>query len=410
MPKALQFLSPQKVRQGLVLFFFWAVLPLFLVEFLMIVLEPYLSQGIYQYDRDLGFRIRPYANGNNQFGFNDRDYPLQKEPGKFRIVVVSDSFNWAGGRERNYTTLLEKQFEHHYQIPQVDVINTGYPGTHTGEQLAMLKKYGLQYKPDLVVLGFFVGNDFLDGDPNRKRIIVNDVYVDIDRRRELVVFGYPIIGQSRLLLFIQQKYKVFQEAAKSKQSKIPNLRFDDILVASSTPQVPLKIHTGMEQNSAQPPEQSPGIMSLRTFLKVEKTRLKFCDREDLAEGKWDENIDYVLSQISEMNHLLKERDIEFIVAIYPDEIQVNPQLFQQVANEFDLDPKDYELTCMQRILTQHLDSEGIQFINLLERFQHEQKQQPLYLLQEPHWNSAGNQLAASILFEHLVKTTNRFLN
>ena len=80
----------------LLLLFCWTIVPLFLVEVLMIVLEPYLSQGAYQYDPDLGFKIRPHANGNNQFGFNDRDYPLQKEPGKYRILILSDSFNWAG--------------------------------------------------------------------------------------------------------------------------------------------------------------------------------------------------------------------------------------------------------------------------------------------------------------------------
>ncbi|WRH66805.1 MAG: hypothetical protein RSE13_25415 [Planktothrix sp. GU0601_MAG3] len=124
----------------LILFFCWAIVPLFLVEILMIVLEPYLSQGLYQYDPDLGFKIRPYANGNNQFGFNDRDYPLQKEPGKYRILILSDSFNWAGGKEGNYTALLEQKFAQYYQNSQVEVINVGYPGTHTGETISVIKK------------------------------------------------------------------------------------------------------------------------------------------------------------------------------------------------------------------------------------------------------------------------------
>ncbi len=88
---------------------------------------------------------------------------------------------------------------------------------HTVEQLAMLKKYGLQYNPDLVILGFFAGNDFRDADPNRKRIIVNDLYVDIDRNKELIIFGYPIIAKSRLLLFIQQKYQVWHSLKKAKK-------------------------------------------------------------------------------------------------------------------------------------------------------------------------------------------------
>ena len=170
-----QFIKRKRIKNFLLLTFTWIIIPLFLVEILMIVFEPYLFKGLYQYDPDLGFRVRPYINGNNQFGFNDRDYPLETEPGKFRLLVVSDSFNWAGGKDRNYTALLEKKFDNYYGQNQVEVINVGYPGTHTGEQLAMLKKYGLQYNPNLVVLGFFVGNDFRDADPERKRIIVNGI-------------------------------------------------------------------------------------------------------------------------------------------------------------------------------------------------------------------------------------------
>ena len=69
-----------------------------LLESLMIILEPYLFSGFYQYNRDLGFKVRPYANGTNRFGFNDRDYALQKKSNTFRILVVGDSFSWAGGK------------------------------------------------------------------------------------------------------------------------------------------------------------------------------------------------------------------------------------------------------------------------------------------------------------------------
>ena len=121
------------------------------------------------------------------------------------MVIVGDSFNWAGGLEGNYTTLLENQLAQTPGLPPVEVINAGYPMTHAGEQLIMLQKFGLQYQPDVVILGIFVGNDFIDADPYRKRIVVNDTQIDIDKRKEIQIFGYPIIFKSRLWMFIEQK-------------------------------------------------------------------------------------------------------------------------------------------------------------------------------------------------------------
>lgn len=395
--KYIKLIKLKKINTFLLLTFTWIIIPLFLVEILMIVLEPYLFKGLYQYDPDLGFRVRPYLNGNNQFGFNDRDYSLEKDADQFRLLVVSDSFNWAGGKEGNYTALLEKKFINYYGQHQVDVINVGYPGTHTGEQLAMLKKYGLQYNPDLVVLGFFAGNDFRDADPERKRIIVNGIYLDIDRKDELIIFGYPIIGKSRLLMFLQQKYKVYQELQKAKHDSAQLFRSS--LVASL--------------NLASAPiverEQSPGILSNEAFLRVEKSRLKFCKIRDLLEGKRDDHINYIFDSISEMQALLKSRNIKLIVAIYPDEYQVNDRLLNEIFAEYDdLQRESYNITCQQEILQKYLEANGIPYIDMLERFRLEQNTRPLYLLREPHWNSEGNQLAADMLFDYLVKDTDKF--
>ena len=201
-------ITRRAIQIGLIL-----VVSVVLVEVLMIVSDRYFFKSLYEYDPDMGFRARAYFPAGevritNQFGFNDRDYPLSKSPGTLRILVVGDSFGWAGGLEGNYTALIETMFERRYGSHKVDVINTGYPGTHTGEQLIMLKKYALQYNPDLVILGFFAGNDFFDAGANRKRLLVNGCFVDIDKRYEYRFLGYPVITQSRALVLLKQKYEL----------------------------------------------------------------------------------------------------------------------------------------------------------------------------------------------------------
>ncbi|MGD1701360.1 alginate O-acetyltransferase AlgX-related protein [Dapis sp. BLCC M229] len=156
-------------------------------------------------------------------------------------------------------------------------------------------------------------------------------------------------------------------------------------------------------------EKSPGILSNKAFLRVEKSRLKFCKIKDLLDGKRDENINYIFQSILEMQKLLKSRNIEFVVAIYPDEYQVNDELLNEIFAEYDdLKPESYNLTCQQEILRKFLAANSIPYIDMLNKFKIEQNNRPLYLLREPHWNSAGNLLAADILFNYLVKDIDKF--
>lgn len=380
-----------KLYKFLILIFFWTVLPLLSVELIMILLEPYLSMGMYQYDPDLGFKVRPYSGHTNQFGFNDRDYPIPKTPENYRILMISDSFGWRGGLEGNYTALLEHNFETHYGQHQVDVINTGYIGTHAGEQLSMLKKYGIQYQPDLVILGFFAGNDFIDADPNRKRIIVNDLFIDIDKNQELKILGYPIIFKSRLLLFIQQKYKIAQELARAKKETRPTeeLKPNSLEVLETKPK-------------ELPAAAEEGFFTRETYLAIVRAKMDFCNKYNLKLNFHQEHIQFVFDSIDEMNELLEHQSIKFFVAIYPDEYQVNEKLFQDVIAEFDLDEIHYERFCQQIILKQHLEAKNIPYLDLRETFLSQGKNQDLYLLRDTHWNHQGEKLAADLLFQWIL--------
>ena len=290
------------------LFFCWVVLPLVLVEIAMIVLEPLVFKGFYQYDQDIGFRVRPQAGRTNALGFNDRDYPLQRQPGAFRILVIGDSFGWAGGMHGNYTALLEEKLNAAARGGSVEVINASLPMSHTGDQLTLLKKYGLPFEPHLVVVGFFTGNDFLDADPRRKRIVVNDTYLDIRRSREVTVFGYPIVRQSRLLAFVKQKYRIFREGPRPDASE-----------------------------QADGSAAAQGTFSEETFLSLERDRLEFCNLRAHAQGKYAARIGYVFESLRAMRDLLSARGVPLVVAIFPDEFQVDDRLADAVFNHFRLD-------------------------------------------------------------------------
>lgn len=96
----------------------------------------------------------------NASGLRDRDYPLQKKPGVYRIAVLGDSFTFGMGvnLEDTYPKRLEKILQQ--QDPNIEVINFGVIGHDMWQHHEMLKRRALSYHPDLVVLALFPGDDF----------------------------------------------------------------------------------------------------------------------------------------------------------------------------------------------------------------------------------------------------------
>ena len=92
----------------------------------------------------------------NSRGLRDREYIFEEPPGKCRIIVLGDSMTFGAGGVDNkdlFTELLENS------DPRLEVINLGVPAYSTDQEYLYLKREGLLYHPDLVILCIF-RNDF----------------------------------------------------------------------------------------------------------------------------------------------------------------------------------------------------------------------------------------------------------
>ncbi len=356
-------------RRHLIALIFGIAASLAVANALSFVFEPWLGELVY--DHDLGFRVRPYHNGANRFGFNDVDYPLTPDAGVYRILVLGDSFGWMGGRDGNYTAFLERLFEAHFGAHRVDVISAGYSMTHTAEQLAALRKFGLAYHPDLVVLGFFTGNDFIDADPNRRRIAYAAGFIDVDARTPVRTFaGRPLVDGFRLAYFARQQWTVaadrwraFRESTRSEA----------------------------------------WIMSHESWLKTTGDQMQFYRRSLHERHQFDDRIGYIFGAVSQMRELLDGRGIDFRVAILPAGFSVYRERSRAVLERFGWDGADYDLEMAQRILRPYLTAQHIPYIDLLEDFRRRgATSAPLYLPDDNHWSAAGNAAAAQVLYDWLV--------
>jgi hypothetical protein len=85
---------------------------------------------------------------------------------------------------------------------------------------------------------------------------------------------------------------------------------------------------------------------------------------------------------------------DFVVVIIPDEAQVEPPLFADIARARGWRPGQFDARLPNRLLSDRLTATGISFLDLLPAFEEEGQRTHLYKPMDTHWNIAGNQLAA----------------
>lgn len=149
------------------------VVGLFLAELMMRLVG--LSFPVFDtYDQIRGVKLMPGKEGwyrkegeaylrINELGYRDVEHNVFKPENTFRIAVLGDSFTEARQMpvEDTYWHQLGALLEDCPAINEqnIEVLNFGIGGYGTTQQLLTYDLHAKQFEPDLVVLGFFAGND-----------------------------------------------------------------------------------------------------------------------------------------------------------------------------------------------------------------------------------------------------------
>ena len=140
-----------------------------LVFALMLVASEYALRYWYRHVRSSGNAGDYFAQANrpavtvNRYGYRDREVG-PKDPNRYRIAVIGDSFTWGQGieaRER-FTNLVEDALG-----PGFEVLNLGIPGNDMPQHLDVLAQ-ALIAQPDFILLQLFI-NDFETAGMQRPR-------------------------------------------------------------------------------------------------------------------------------------------------------------------------------------------------------------------------------------------------
>jgi lysophospholipase L1-like esterase len=275
----------------------------------------------------------------NSRGWHDVEHEIVKPPGvASRVVAIGDSFAVGAVPYRaNYLTLLESELAD--QGP-VEVINMGIAAAEPQDYLAILAKEGLQFDPDVVMVGFFIGNDF------------------------------EAAGR--------QPYEY---------SYVATLVNAVIRIWSSRP--PEGALPGAGDRSYQ--DDQPTFDRNR-FLEIEVDRSwVYATRSE----RLDAALATAAAHLRGMRDLSRAAGADFVVVVIPDEAQVDPALFAEIARARHWRRGDFDVRQPNRLLAERLAAEGIPFLDLLPAFEEEGRRERLYKPMDTHWNIAGNRLAAS---------------
>jgi lysophospholipase L1-like esterase len=100
---------------------------------------------------DIGYHIRI-----NRHGHRGPEFTEKKPPDVFRILALGDSFTFGWGVEdhQTFSRVLEKRLQEAGH--RVEVWNAAVPAWHSIQSLHYLRKEGVPFQPDLVVMSFFV--------------------------------------------------------------------------------------------------------------------------------------------------------------------------------------------------------------------------------------------------------------
>jgi hypothetical protein len=286
-----------------------------------------------------------YGGGlrGNRLGYPGPDFPGEKRPGVYRIAALGDSFavGPAVPFAANYLTLLEKS------LPAAEVLNFGVSGAGPREYLAVLRRDVWAYRPDLVLVSVFVGNDITETLPAPRHL---------DPR------------QHALYLLLQRGWRLARERRRT--SGVPTVAAAD---------------------------RPPSALSPETFREVEARRLAVCVQppSQPMEKKWRRALGHLQAIITDC----RRQGVDVAVVLIPDEFQVNPRVLAQAVHDAGLKPDQIDLDLPQRRLRDFCGGLGVSCLDLRPAFA---AVSDTYAVCDTHWNERGNRLAAGQIAQWLT--------
>ena len=277
------------------------------------------------------------------------------------------AFGWGVNLEESYYYLLEEDWG---KRRPVRVVKAGTPGTGPGDQLRLLRAIGDRYRPQLVILSLFVGNDFTDVQMGGlEQFQVEDGL--LVRKPLRPVTGVSAGAQKLLRRSHQLQFLRALQLAWERRRQ----------VAAAAPHAAL----------------AAGDPWLLEFAKVHL-------REHPPEVA--RAVDETLGILDKFRNVCREHGADLVLMVIPRSYQIYPEERQELQAAFRIADQDLDLDHPQRLLRGWADRSGVAMLDLLEALRRDQSQNPrrkLFYYSDAHMNPAGHKLVAEALAAFLAE-------
>ncbi|MFC1853676.1 hypothetical protein ACFL27_26125 [candidate division CSSED10-310 bacterium] len=311
----------------------------------------------------------------NSKSFRTKEYSERKQSGNFRILTIGDSFTSASGGtpyNKHWPFLLEKSLQES-SSKKIELINLGIPGVGPPFELRLWQLEGSKLNPDLVILGFCIGNDFLSVSGTR---FADSSFIDHS--------------------FIVRIFRNLHRIRKSNR-EITHLARNLIDLANQS-EIPPGGYEVMGYNY----DSDMPTFSEQIYAETTAYRMEMCRKANREVFK---NLFKKASSILlEFHEEVTASGSEFLVLFIPDEYQVDKDVFMKGVKFQGFKSFEFDVNITQQRLIEFCERNSIHYLDLLPSFQIQGKQKRLYKLRDTHWNIAGNELAAEQLTNLVLAT------
>lgn len=340
----------------------------------------------------------------NSEGFRDKEIIKKKFPQVQRILFVGDSFTEGFGVQEN----------ERFSNKLIEMLGTGYEGINAG-QLATnpdtyfnnIANFGVALRPDLIVMGIFMGNDFMGG----RNLPIPDGYK--------VNLELPIKKSFDIKDVISLKYvrTLWQQTINKKALLMPRQNFDtrnyweiyynhtinkDFHAANlnlTTNQLD-QVTKGFNQNIIQ--QIYEGKLNTGIFGEAINNQLGIKEQIPYYIG---EDYEKEYAYIKEASKVANKYSIKFLVLIIPDVNQVHPVEYARIFKEdFKLEKppaRFHQLEQFRSRLNSDLRKDKIVYVDSTNPLKH--SGQLTYYLYDNHMNKLGHTIVAETLRQEVAR-------